>query len=551
MVKIIKKTVALLSNQQNNILSAATVIMSAVALSRVLGLLRDRLLAARFTPSQLGVYYAAFRLPNMIFELLVMGALVTAFIPVFTKYLDTKGKEHAFKLASNLINIGIIFFVILSLPLLIFTKEISLFLVNGFSKSEIEQMILFTRIMILAQVFPLIIGNFLTGILQSFRNFLIPALAPVAYNVGIIIGIVFFSGSMGLLGPVVGVVIGAVLFTLIQIPLVIKLGYHYQWSLDIKDPGTHEVGKLIAPRTIGIAVSQIDATIDTMLSAFLGPAAVTYFTFAQHLQQLPVGLFGASIAQAALPSLSSSFALKKEEEFKSLLTSSFHQILFFVIPLSVFLTVLRIPIVRLVFGASVKFDWVATVSTGRTLAFFSLSLFAQSLVHLLARACYALHDSKNPVIAGIISVGINSILSIIFVVILHLDVWSLGLSTSIASIINMILLFSFLDRELHTFSKKDLIFPSIKIGIAGVILAAALYIPIKLLDQLVFDTTRTINLILLTSVATCVGLLVYLLSAWFLGVPQIALVGNYLKKVRTRKQNIIIDTTQEVIENTR
>ena len=115
----------------------------------------------------------------------------------------------------------------------------------------------------------------------------------------------------------------------------------------------------------------------------------------------------------------------------------------------------------------------------------------------------------------------------------------------------MILLFAFLDRELHTFSKKDLLFPSVKIGISGIILAAALYIPIKLLDQLVFDTTRTINLILLTGVATSVGLLVYLFSAWFLDVPQVSLIGNYLRKVRTRKADIIIDTTQEVIENTK
>lgn len=551
MVKIIKKTVALFTNQQNNILSAATVIMSAVALSRVLGLLRDRLLASRFTPDELGVYYAAFRLPNMIFELLVMGALATAFIPVFTEYLDTKGKEHAFKLASNLITIGVVFFLILSIPVLIFSKEVCTLLAPGFNPDQIEKMILYTRIMIIAQVFPLIIGNFYTGILQSFRNFLIPSLAPVVYNVGIIVGIIFLTPQIGLLAPVIGVVLGAILFTLIQIPLLLKLGYRYRMSLEFKEQGTREVAKLMIPRTLGLAVSQIDTTVDLILSTLLGASAVTVFNFAQHLQQLPVGLFGASIAQATLPALASSYALKKEDEFKNLLTSSFHQINFFVIPLSVLLIVLRIPLVRLVFGASALFDWPATVLTGRTLAFFSLSLFAQSLVHLLARAYYALHDSKTPVIIGIISVATNSLLSVVLVLVLHWDVWSLGLSTSVASVVNMALLFLYLDRRLHSFNKKELFFPSLKIGISGIVSGVALYIPIKLLDQLVFDTTRTINLILLTGIATSAGLFVYLLSAWFLDVPQISLVGSLLRKVRTRKTPIIIDTTQEVIENTK
>ena len=186
MVKLFKNTFTILTRQQNNILSAASVIMTAVALSRILGLIRDRLLAARFTPNELGVYYAAFRLPNMIFELLVMGALATAFIPVFTTYVDTKGKEEAFKMAAIVINIGLILFGVLSIPILVFTKEVSFLLAPGFSQSQIELMAAFTRIMILAQVFPLIIGNFLTGILQSYRNFLIPSLAPVVYNLGLL-----------------------------------------------------------------------------------------------------------------------------------------------------------------------------------------------------------------------------------------------------------------------------------------------------------------------------------------------------------------------------
>ncbi len=546
MVKLFKHTLDLLSRRQTSIFSAASIIMATVAISRILGLFRDRLLAGSFTPSELGVYYAAFRIPNMIFELLVMGALASAFIPVFTSFLDTKGEKEAFNLASSVINIGLLLFAIFSIPILFFTKEISVLLAPGFTSQEIDLMASFTRIMILAQVFPLIIGNFFTGILESYRNFIIPSLAPVVYNIGIILGIIFFTPFWGLYAPVFGVVIGAILFTLIQAPLVFNLGFRHNWSLSYLHPGTREVGRLMLPRTLGLAIAQIDTTIDLILSTLLGAAAVTIFNFAQHLQQLPVGLFGASIAQATLPQLSSLYAKEDLVEFKKVFLAAFHQILFLVIPISAILVVLRIPMVRLVFGASTLFDWNSTVVTGKTLAFFSISLFAQSLVHLLARSFYALHDSKTPVIIGTFSVIVNTVLSIFFIVGLHLDVWALGLSTSIASIFQMIFLLFYLDRKVQSFNRYDLILPPIKILLAGLVTGVTLYIPIKLLDQLVFDTTKTINLLILTGIATFVGLSVYLFLSWFLEVPQIEVLPKLFRRAK-QLRGVLIDTTPEVV----
>ena len=547
MVKLFKNTFAILNRTQNSILSAASVIMTAVLISRVLGLLRDRMLAARFTPEELGIYYAAFRLPNMIFELLVMGALATAFIPVFTTYLSAKGREEAFTMASSVINIGLGIFLIMSLPIIFFTNQVSYFLAPGFTDEQITLMASFTRIMILAQVFPLIIGNFFTGILQSYRNFILPALAPVIYNVGIIIAIIFLTPAIGLYAPVIGVVIGAFLFALIQIPAVAHLGYRHKWSWDINHPGAVSVGKLMLPRTLGLAVSQIDTTIDLILSTLLGAASVTVFNFALHLQQVPIGLFGASLAQATLPSLASSYAEKKYEEYKKIFLTSFHQILFLVVPLSAVLIVLRIPMVRLVFGASSLFDWNSTVVTGQTLAYFSISLFAQALVHLLARGFYAMHDSKTPVAIGAICVIVNTILSLLFILSLHLEVWSLGLSASVASILNAILLLYFLDKKIGFFNRYQLFFPAVKIFLSGAVSGIALYIPIKLLDQLVFDTTKTINLLMLTGISTLVGFSVYLFLAWFLDVPQVAVLTKIFSRVKDWRKGVMIDTTSEVV----
>lgn len=547
MVKLFRQTLSIFTRTQTNILSAASVIMATVAISRVLGLLRDRLLAARFTPDELGVYYAAFRLPNMIFELLVMGALASAFIPVFTAHLTTKSTKDAFAMASSVINIGVLVFGILSLPMVIFAKELSHLLAPGFNANQITLMASFTQIMLLAQVFPLILGNFFTGILQSFRNFLLPSLAPIVYNLGIIVAIILLTPFVGLYAPVIGVVLGAIFFALIQIPTVIALGYKHDFKFGFGNQGAREVGKLMLPRTLGLAVSQIDTTVDLILSTLLGAGAVTVFNFALHLQQVPVGLFGASIAQATLPSLSHYFAQENLEEFKKIFISSFHQILFLVVPLSVVLVVLRIPMVRLVFGASVLFDWESTVATGKTLAFFSLSLFAQALVHLLARTFYAMHDSKTPVIVGAFSIIINTVLSLMFILIYHYQVWALGISSSIASIVNMILLLIFLDRKVGSINRWQLLFPAFKIFLSGMVAGIALYIPIKLLDQLVFDTTKTINLIMLTGVSAVIGLSVYMFFAWFLEVPQVAVLSKIFRRLKEPRRGVVIDTTQEVV----
>ena len=547
MVKLLKRTVEIFTRQQTSIISAASVIMITVAVSRILGLFRDRLLAARFSPQDLGVYYAAFRLPNMIFELLVMGALSTAFIPVFTSYLDSKGKKEAFHMASSLINIGLLVFGLLCLPIVLFTKQISMLIAPGFNSEQLELMSTFTRIIAVAQVFPLIVGNFFTGILQSFRNFFIPSLAPVIYNLGIIIGIVFLTPAMGLYAPVIGVVIGAFLFMLIQVPLTYSLGFRHKWNLTFSHPGTRSVARLMLPRTLGLAVSQIDTTIDLILSSLLGSGSVTVFTFAQNLQQVPIGLFGASIAQASLPALSSLNARKNFEEFKNIFLSSFHQILFLVIPISAILIVLRIPMVRLVFGASALFDWDSTVITGKTLAYFGISLFAQSLVHLIARGYYALHDTKTPVIIGVISIIINTTLSVYFIIFLHLQVYALGLSASVASIINMFLLLILFDRKVNYFDRYKLIVPALKIFLSGAVAGVFLYIPVKLLDQLVFDTTRTINLLMLTGISTLLGLSVYLFLAWFLEVPQMKMLSKIIIKAKQYRQGVMIDTASEII----
>lgn len=538
---------AFLTKKQSSVRSAATVLIAMVFASRVLGLVRDRLLAARFFPDELGVYLAAFRMPNLLFELLVMGALTSAFIPVYTKYIAKGKQDEAWHISNTLINISVIILLVITTPILIWTKQVSELIAPGFSPQQIEIMVQYTRFMIVFQVFPLLIGNFFTGILQSHNLFFVPALAPVVYNIGIIGGIIVFSASYGLWAPVFGVGIGALLFMIIQIPTLLKLGYRQRLTIDVKNEGVREIGKLMLPRTAGLAVSQIDTTVDLILSSLLGARMVTVFSFAQQLQQLPIGLFGATVAQAAFPLLSQASATDDKEQYIKTMKSALNQIMFFIMPVSVLFIVLRIPIVRLVFGAS-RFDWQATVLTGMTLSAFSMSLSAQAISQLFTRGFFALYDTITPMIIGIITIAINTILSIIFVQVLHLPVWSLGLSTTIASFFNVGLLLVFLHKRMGNHILLDLLTTPAKIVIASLVTGVALYIPLKLFDQLIFDTTRTFGLFLLTGASGLSGGLVYLFLVWMLGVTEAKSFIAMLTKFRQPKQ-IMIEPANEVIGN--
>lgn len=542
--RLLRMSSRLMTKKQPTVLSAAFVIGFTVFLSRILGLFRDRLLATYFSVDELGIYFAAFRLPNFLFELLIIGALSTAFIPVFTTLLVNENQDKAFEMGSSLINASTVLIIAFLLPLVIFARPLSYLLVPGFSGTERDLMVAFTRIMLLGQLLPLVVGNFTTGMLQSMQRFLLPALAPVIYNIGIIVGIVVLSPTLGMWGAVWGVVLGAVFYLIVQLPLLWSLGYRHRLKITVNHP-VKEVFRLMLPRTFGVAVSQIDLTADLVLASFLGTRAVTIFHFAQHLQQLPIGLFGATLAQAALPTLSVAVAEKKWGDFKKLLLASMHQILFFVLPASAMLIILRTPIVRLVFGAA-KFDWDATVMTGYTLSLFAVSIFAQSLIHLFGRGFYALHDTKTPVVIGIVCVVVNTLLSIALVLGFRFDVWALALSTSIASVLNALLLFVALYKKIDGFELRKLIIPPIKMTFASVCTGVFLYLPMKLFDQLVFDTTRVFDLILLTGVASISGLSVYIFLAWFLDIEEVGTFFSLLQKFK-RVPRLFFNQSQELI----
>ncbi|OGE66092.1 hypothetical protein A3H85_03775 [Candidatus Daviesbacteria bacterium RIFCSPLOWO2_02_FULL_40_8] len=331
-----------------------------------------------------------------------------------------------------------------------------------------------------------------------------------------------------------------------QLPLVSKLGFRHSLKINLKDAGLKEVSSMMSMRTVGVAVEQINETVGILLASLISASSVTYLTFATHLHTVPIGLFGATLAQAALPVLSQERSRGEMQLFKGTLLTTMHQILFLTLPAAAILIVLRVPAVRLVFGAS-QFDWPSTVLTGRTVAFLAAGLTAQAVVLLLMRGFYALKDTRTPVIVSVVSVTLNVILSYVFVRVLGWEVWSLGLSYAIVSNISLVMLVQLLGNKLGGFSFKELWEPFLKMLFAALVAAVALYVPIKAFDQLVFDTTKTINLMLLTGIAGSFGLGVYLLLVWLLQVKEIHTFGGIIKRFASMQSKL---KSQEMIKET-
>lgn len=536
---------SLLSTRQNNILSGASILMFAVFGSKFLGLIRDRLLVHSFDTSTASIFFAAFRLPDLVFQLLIFGALSVAFIPTFSEILNRDGEKDAFEFASNILNLSLLIFGVIAVIIFIFVSQFNSLIVPGFTG---EQKVLtdhLTRIILFSQLL-LVVGSFFVGISQSYQRFIVPAIAPIFYNVGIIFGIWVLAPWFGIAGPAIGVVIGSLLHVLIQIPLIRSLGFRYKLSFDFWNSGVREIFKLMSIRNIGLIAEQISDTVGIALASLVSYSSVTLLTFAQHLQAVPIGLFGATIAQAALPVLSREKAQNDINSFRITLLTTFHQILFLTLPSAAILIVLRIPVVRLVFGAS-QFNWDDTVLTGYTLALMSVGLAAQSAILLMVRGFYAFKDTKTPVIVSIVTVAINILLSLYFIKVLHLDVWSLGLSYAVAINISFIALLYFLNKKVNGFDRRELFNPAGKMLLAAIVAALALYIPIKTLDQLVFDTTKTVNLLILTGLASTFGITIYLLLVWFLKVKELETYVNLLKKM-LRLQDLV--RSKEIVKET-
>jgi putative peptidoglycan lipid II flippase len=304
---------------------------------------------------------------------------------------------------------------------------------------------------------------------------------------------------------------------------------------------------LVPPRIASVLIANVIQTINNSLAIVISASSVIYLKFSDQLQSFPVSLFGISMASASLPTLSSQSGKEDKNRFKDTFLTSLHQMMYLVMPLSVILLILRVPAIRLVYGVS-NFPWEATIRTAQTLAFFSISIFSQSANYLITRAFYALKDTVTPVAVSTVTAIFNVVLSIIFIHFMKLGVWSIALSYTLASILDMFTLMFLLNKKVGGFSREKLFIPFTKIGLATASMGIMLYIPMKLLDQFVFDTTRTINLLALTVTVGLIGMGTYVFLTDLLNVKEIEIIKKFLKKLPLSKKEISKKVDAEAVD---
>ncbi len=536
--RIWNKVKIIYRNKQGTLFSSTLVVALTLLLARILGVVKLSVFTSYYTKEQLDLFLAAFRLPDFVFEVLVAGSIASCFIPIISDLVrqdKNKGKVMTFSVAISvwfLLFWGIIFVV--SLP---FFSKIVRILVPGYTEKEVMLIAAMSKNILFFQVPFLLLGNILAAILQNEKSFFIPGLAPVVYNMGIILGVLLWADGLGLQAALYGVVLGAVMYLFVLLPALFALDYPLSMRLSLFSKEVKKFFKLFVPRLVSSIIAQIDASVDLALSTLRGLGSYTSFYLARNLQILPVSFLGIAISQTALPFFSDLYNQGKKEDLLEVFLKLVLQIFFIVLPIVIFFIILRVPTVRLLFGRE-KFDWIATVQTANVLSWFAVSLPFHTAYYLITRGFFATQDTKTPLVVGAIFTIFNTLLSFVFIKYLNLPVWFLAASFSISMILNSSLLFYLLIKKLNHLRLDFLL---VKLGsiffIAG-ITAVWVFLSKRFLDGLVFDTTRTIQLFFLTATCVISGLFLYLYLAWIFLPQELADLFRLFKRLNIFKRVI-------------
>ena len=446
------------ANQANRqIARAAGTVMIAYILSNLAGLLAKMLTANTFgTGMESEAFYAANRFSEILFNLVAGGALGSAFIPTFTGFLVKKDREGAWKLASAIINWVLLILTIFSILAMIFAQQVVHYiLAPGFSTVSVEKELLTATLLRIQIPSAIIFGlsGLVMGILNAHQRFFVSALAPGMYQLGWIFGALVLAPRYGVYGLSYGILIGASLHLLVQIPALVRLPQiKYRLNLGKHNPAVQEVGHLMAPRLLGVAVVQLNFLVNTYLASLQPEGSVTAISIAFSLMLMPQAAIAQSISIASLPIFSAQVAAGKLEEMRSSFTSTLRMILFLSIPAMVGLILLREDIVRLLYQRG-EFTETSTMLVAWALLWYALGLVGHCIVEITSRAFYAQHDTKTPVLVGVAAMSLNLLLSILFSRLFTLLGWlphgGLALANSTATFLEALVLLYFMQKRMH------------------------------------------------------------------------------------------------------
>lgn len=498
--------------------------MIAIVFGQLMGLARGILVAQQFGASpELDAFFAANRVSETLFLLIAGGALGSAFIPTFTGLLAKQDKDSAWRLASALANTVTLALSLLAALIALFAPQVVRYALAPGLSADPELFALTISLLRIQLISAVLfgLGGLIVGILNAHQVFLIPALTPAMYQLGIIFGAVFLAPSMGIYGLAWGVVIGAVFYVLIQIPSLIKQKGTYSAALGLNNPITRQVIFLMGPRLLGVAVVQLNFWVNTNLASKMEEGSVTSLTYAFSLMLMAQAAIAQSVAIAAMPTFSAQHALGKTDEMRLSLAATLRGILLMAVPASVGLIILREPLISFLYQRG-EFDAQDVRLVAWALLWYAAGLVGHSIMEVLTRAFYAQHDTKTPVIIGTIAMGLNVLFSIFFSRYFASIGWfplgGLALANSLATALEATALFIFMRRRLNGIEGKSIAQGFLQAAIATIVMV--LVLPLWLTYRLIIPPW------ILIPGGIAIGGAVYLIAVLILKVPEIKMLIN-------------------------
>ena len=513
--------------KQRHLARSAGAVSIATMISRVLGLMREMVLAKYFPVVATDAYFAAFRIPNLMRDLFAEGALNGAFVPTLTDTKQNQGSQAAWRLANLVLNVLTVVLSLLTLVILFGAKYLVFLLVSGYAPEKMQLTVQLTRIMAPFLMF-VALSAAVMGMLNTHGRFFVPAVASAFFNLASILCGIFLAPVMPRFGqqPIVAMAIGSLLGGAAQLywqlPSLYRCGFKYQRVFDWKDPGVRRISGLMLPAVFGLAATQINILIDNQLASYLGDGPVSWLNYAFRLMQLPIGLFGVAIATVNLASVSKKVASNDMEGVRSNIAEAMKLSAFLDIPSAIGLMFLRYPIVQLLYERG-KFTPQATIHTGDALLFYSLGISAYSLVKILTPTFYALGDTKTPVRFAALVIGVKLAMNLFFI--RYLGFLGLALGTTIASTLNTTLLY-------YTLTKRIGSLKGYGIGKAYLkVITSALFMGISasLIHRFVFFGDLFADRLLRLGISMAGGLVAFVLCSFLLKVEQAHEFGRFLR----------------------
>lgn len=511
----------------NNAVKTVSFMMFATLAAKILGMVRDILLASYYgTGSEAVAFLTASRIPLLFFDIGLGAAIASTFIPVFNQYLQNDGKEKAIEFSNHFVNIVLLITGVLTLLGIIFARQFVNLVAPGLDDNTYLLTVELTKIL-----FPMIIFTGLAfsfvGILQSFNEFNIPASISLVSNIIIIVYFVLFNKVFGIYGLAVAMLIGWSVQVIVQIPALIKKGYSYRPKISFMNEGIRKVSILALPVLVSTWVQPINAMVNIRLASWLNEGqAVAALDYANKLYIIIVGVFTYALTNLIFPSLSRMSASDKREEFSKLLNTALRSVVYFITPMMVGFIILRVPLIELIYKRG-AFDNSSTELTSTALLFYSIGMLGFAIHEIMNKGFYAMHDAKTPMKIAAGGITLNILLSVFFVRYLNAGIGGLALAASIASITISSMLLFVMNKKVYGFinNKTGLYF--LQIVFSAVIMGIIVYITYGILGSFLGNTLFQRAILLLVPAA--IGALTYLGVTVLLKVEETQKGINMLK----------------------